>query len=495
MYITDSPPLLRVAICMMVGIAVGYYCQFPFSIFPFFICSILLAILLWRYAYMQSAAICLCVLLLGTFLMQKQRLDYQIVWPEDENRYEAVVLSEPVEKPKTMAVDLLMVKNGHKIKCYISKDDRSRNLRIGDGLQFQSRISNNYDWRIGSFDYKRYLEVHGFTGSTFVPHSKWQRTIVSLKNISRFERARIFFLKQRNRLLSRLKIHDTDTEAYAVVAAMTLGDKSELSKEQKDVYAITGASHVLALSGLHLGIIYMLFSFLIVGRRWRTVSLVTIILAIWAYVFLVGMPTSVVRAAIMLSTYALLSLGHRDKMSVNVLSFTAILLLFINPYSLFDVGFQMSFAAVFSILVWLPLFEKAIPATYMMNYPLLKWVYGMIAISCAAQIGVAPLIAYYFGRFSTYFLLTNFMVIPAATLILYLSIVVLIVPSLSNVLFFVVSFLNAALTWLSKFPGSSIEGLHPSLLQICMIYVIVIAFYWLIRIIGPAMGWLSLRRL
>ena len=110
---------------------------------------------------------------------------------------------------------------------------------------------------------------------------------------------------------------------YAVVAAMTLGDKSQLTKELRDTYAISGASHILALSGLHLGIIYTLLSLLLSRRRWQVLSQVVIIVCIWLFVFLVGLSASVVRSAVMVSIYALLSLGHRDKLSVNTLAFAA----------------------------------------------------------------------------------------------------------------------------------------------------------------------------
>ena len=123
---------------------------------------------------------------------------------------------------------------------------------------------------------------------------------------------------------------------------MVLGDKSALTQELRDVYAVTGASHVLALSGLHLSIIFMLLTLLLGGSRSFTLhsSLFTI-LSVWAFVFLVGMSTSVVRSATMLTVYALLSLGHRDKMSVNTLAFTAIVMLAVSPLSLYDVGFQI----------------------------------------------------------------------------------------------------------------------------------------------------------
>ena len=158
---------------------------------------------------------------------------------------------------------------------------------------------------------------------------------------SRIERTQQYFLHQRTLLLGRLQSSGLSDDQYAVVAAMALGDKSTLTKELKDTYSKTGASHVLALSGLHLGIIYALLSMLVVGRRWQTITQVAIILSIWAFVFLVGMSTSVVRSAVMLTVYALLALGHRHKMSVNTLAFTAIVMLLVTPKALFDVGFQM----------------------------------------------------------------------------------------------------------------------------------------------------------
>ena len=457
----ESVPLLRIVISLMIGIVVGEYVTMPLSLSVVFVALVVLALLLWKFPLLQSVAISLCFLVLGTLLMQRQK-HQQMSWPEGEVCYEAVVLSDPVEKPKTMAVDILLPASHRKLKAYLYKDDRSRALSVGDGLRIQSRIQSN----------QRYQD------RTFVSSWKWQRANVSLKGLSYLERTKLFFLKQRSRLLSRF--HPLPPDTYAVVAAMAFGDKSTLTKDLRDTYSATGASHILALSGLHLGIIYSLIALLLGGRRRFTIhfSLFTV-LSIWGYVFLVGMSVSVVRSALMLSLYALLSLGHRDRMTVNTLAFTAIILLVINPQSLFDVGFQMSLMAVFAILLFVPLFEMVFSQQYLMDHRLLKWIWSMLSVSLAAQLGVAPLIAYYFGRLSTCFLLTNFIVIPAATLILYLSLVVLVIPSLAFLLVELVSLLNAVLTRMSAIPGASIEGLHPSIIQVAMMYVIIAAVYLL----------------
>lgn len=472
--LSERVPLVPLVVCLMAGIVVGEQVTVSLPLLPVLVGLMALTLLLWRYELLQSVAIAGCFVVLGLLLAARQKEALRVTWPSEEVCYEAVVISEPIEKPKTVTVDVLLAESGRKLKCYLYKDDRSRSLRIGDGLKIQSRIQANRDWHRGTFDYKRYLEIHGFSGQTFVSSWKWQKAQVSLSGLSHLERTRLFFLQLRSNLLSRLSpataSHAPLRDAYSVVAAMALGDKAALTQELKDVYSITGASHILALSGLHLSIIYMLLTLIFGGRRklFTMHSSLFTIISVWAFVFLVGMPVSVVRAATMLTVYALLSLGRRDRMSVNTLAFTAIVLLMVSPLSFFDIGFQMSFMAVLSILLWMPLLDNRH-----------HWLWGMMAVSCAAQMGTAPLIAYYFGRFSCYFLLTNLIVIPAAMLILWLMPVVLLFPSLAYLLLYIVSWLNRLLGFLAILPGASISGLHPSVVQVVAVYIVIGAAYLL----------------
>lgn len=302
------------------------------------------------------------------------------------------------------------------------------------------------------------------------------------RSFSRMERVQQRCLDYRRTLLDRYRTSSADDE-YAVLAAMTLGDKSALTKELRETYSKTGASHILALSGLHLGIIYLLLFRLTLGRRRFWLSQVAIILSIWAFAFLTGLSTSVVRSATMISIYALFSVGGRHRSPVNILCFTAIVMLLVNPASLFDIGFQLSFSAVLAILLLMPLFESFFPEHYFEGRPLQHYIYNVVGLSVAAQVGVAPLIAFYFGRFSTYFLLTNFIVIPAATMILYGALLVVMIPSLAPVLLGFVGILNKALGWVSQMPCASIDGLHPSVLQICLLYVVFFCVYFSLRIL------------
>ena len=303
------------------------------------------------------------------------------------------------------------------------------------------------------------------------------------RSFSHMERVQQRCLYYRQELLDRYRTQTAEEEQFAVLAAMTLGDKSALTKELRETYSVTGASHILALSGLHLGIIYLLLFRLTLGRRRSWLSQVIIILSIWAFAFLTGLSTSVIRSATMISIYALFSVGGRHRSPVNILCFTAIVMLLVNPASLFDIGFQLSFSAVLAILLLMPLFESFFPEHYFEGRPLQHYIYNMVGLSVAAQIGVAPLIACYFGRFSTYFLLTNFIVIPAATMILYGALLVMMIPSLAPVLLGFVGILNKALGWVSQMPCASIDGLHPSVLQICLLYVVFFCVYFSLRIL------------
>ena len=312
---------------------------------------------------------------------------------------------------------------------------------------------------------------------------QWQQEQKTPDASTRIGRSRLFFLHQRERLLTHYQRQGLEGEAYAIVAATTLGDKSAIDKDLRQTYSVSGAAHVLALSGMHIGIIYALLSLFMTGRRRRIVTQVVLIMAIWGFVFLVGMPVSAVRAAAMISLYALLSLGYREKMSVNALAFTAIVILMVSPYTLFDVGFQMSYMAVLSILVWMPVMERWPSQAFLRRHRLVRWAWGLTAVSIAAQAGVAPLVAYYFGRISTYFLLTNFLVLPAITLILWIALATLVIAPLSPVLTAVVGGLNTGLRVISRLPGSSIEGVHPTLLQVLLVYVILLCIYWIISLV------------
>ena len=437
-------PLLWPAVCLMAGIIVITYWAVPWLVWPWLAACVVMTALLFHRPVVQTFMLGVDFLLVGMVLIQRQPAPVGA-----DQCVEAVVFSAPVEKPKTMAVELLLPENGQRVRRYLWKDDRSRALRLGDAVVLQ-RLNEG-----------------------FVPGRDWSKGGQATAKISRLDRVRLRFLQMRQGLLGRYRQSVEEEEAYSVLAAMALGDKSALTSEVRKTYSATGASHVLALSGLHLGIIYMLLSGLAFGRRRFWLGQSVIVTCIWAFAFLTGLSPSIVRSATMISIYAIFSVGGRGRSSLNLLAFTAIVILLFDPSALFDMGFQLSFMAVLSILLFMPLVERYWPVKSWIH----RWLRGMVGVSVAAQLGVAPLIAYYFGHFSPYFLLTNFIVIPAVTIILYGALLVILIPQLGNLLSLLIQMLNKALGWIAQLPCSSIDGLHPSVFKVCMLYVLLLAIY------------------
>ncbi|MCR4915909.1 MAG: ComEC/Rec2 family competence protein [Prevotella sp.] len=449
-------PLLIPALCLAIGIALGDHIPHSVPMLPVLLAAIAVTLLAGRWPLVQSLGVSLCFTLLGMTIASKD--DERLadgVWTE------AVVASPPTEKPKTMMADLLLPSTGERRRCFIWKDERSQGLDVGDNLLVCIRDSQ------------------------FISRDSWHRGGDGFSHLSNIQRLRLRALQWRSTLVQRIISPDDDSDAQAVLSAMVLGDKSELSKELRATYSATGASHILALSGLHLGIIYLLLTQLTLGRRRLWLTQVPVVLGIWAFALITGLSTSVVRAAMMISLYAVFSLGGRRQSPLGVLSFTAIIMLLFNSDSLYDIGFQLSFMAMLGILVFVPLFERMVSIRWLMEHRVVKWLMAMMTMSVAAQLTTAPLVAYHFGRFSTYFLLTNLLAIPIATLILYVAVATLIVPAVAGVLGWLAGVLNAVLGWVSGLPLASIEGLHPSLLQVAMMYLLEAVFFLILWRYGP----------
>lgn len=317
--------------------------------------------------------------------------------------------------------------------------------------------------------------------------------------LSELDRFQITAQERRAETEQKMKGLGIENEDFGVIAAMALGDKTVLDKDTKEIYSIAGASHVLAISGLHISIIFQLLIMLLGGNRRHIFIIFSALLAIWMYVLFIGMPASAVRSATMLSVYGFTTISRRNKNSLQSLSFSFTIMLLWNPLYLFDISFQMSFAAVGSIIVFMP----SLSSLYHPTHRLSQWIWGMLCVSAAAQIGTLPLITYYFGRISCYSLLTTFIAIPAATGILYLCcMLMLLSPFLllsptvapaswltgwvAKALVSITHFANTAFHLTSLAPGACIDGIHLSLPILFIIYAIMGLVY---------AGWMKIRRI
>lgn len=492
--------MLRIALFLVIGIFLGH--EMADAVVPSLwlaglAFSVGIAFFLFRYPILQTACLLLSVSLLGAFLVSRQDARLSLSPDDDELVHRAVLVSQPVERGKIVRCDLRLVEGRHAgrlVKASILRDTvdhRYRQLNVGDGIMMRSVLERPRQFRQSNFNYPLYLRCHGFSATTFVYWDAWMKESVRLHSMSAVERVRLRALMLRQRLLSSLRVLNIDAENMAVLSAMALGEKSGLSRELRDAYSVSGASHILALSGLHLGIIYGLLSLLFRFRRFRFVGELLILTAIWTYAFIVGLTPSVTRAATMISIYSLMGLLRRDRFSLNTFGLTAVIMLLVNPLSLYDVGFQLSFAAVFFILLLFKPIYSLVSPTVLERYVPLRWLWSLVVVSCTAQLGAAPLVIYHFGTFSVYFLLANLVIIPLTTLILYtfpflllLSFAPTLQLSVAGWFSSLLTLQSAALRWISSLPAAQIDGIRISALQLGLIYFLIFslcAIVWKLR--------------
>lgn len=288
----------------------------------------------------------------------------------------------------------------------------------------------------------------------------------------------------RDAIVERMNDLFADVEASdegSVVVAMSMGERRDIDRDLRADYASSGAAHVLAVSGLHIGIVFFFFKLLIPRRRtarlsvWHLTGEAMLIAGIWCYVLLVGMPPSAVRAATMVSLYELMSLQNRDKMSLNVIAATAFFMLLYRPSDIYSIGFQLSFAAVISIILNYNALHSLLPKP---SNPLVKALWSMFCVSISAQVGVVPLIAYHFGYVSVYGVFSSLLVIPCAWLIVNLSVLLILFLKVTAIarliaipLSLTAGFMNRFVEWLSGLPGATIEGIELNGFQVVSLYL------------------------
>lgn len=369
---------------------------------------------------------------------------------------------------------------------YFQRDSLSSRLQMGEELWVRSRISppvsaRNFD----EFDYARYLIRKGISGTGFVASGHWQFSECRKEKegiATVLYRLAASYRTQIENLYRRLGI---EGDELAVLSALTLGDKTDLSESVRESYSVAGVSHVLALSGLHIGLLYALAFFLLRplllgGQSGRFLRSLLLILLLWLFAFFTGLSPSVVRSAAMFSIWALADLCGRQSFSLNTLALTAWLMLLVRPVWLFDVGFQLSFAAVLSILLFQPFLYRLCPVRHRAG----TYLWGLVSVSVAAQLGTAPLVLFYFSRFSTHFLLTNLLVVPLVTLILYAAVVLLLLTPMSGLqavaavgLEKMLRMLNLLVRWVEQLPYASVDGIWLYPLEVAGCYLVLGAFF------------------
>jgi competence protein ComEC len=327
------------------------------------------------------------------------------------------------------------------------------------------------------FDYSNYMRTGGVYHQI---HISKRDIIFSKKGLSTLRgRAE----KIRNFIIEKLRVSPMTPDELSIVQAFILGQRKDISKQVYIEYAAAGAIHILAVSGMHVGIIYIILLLIFSPLKGLPYGLfiqsVLIVISLWGFAFLTGLSPSVIRAVTMFSFFAFASLINRKTNSINTLFLSYFLLILINPLWIFHVGFQLSYLAVFFILWILPLFNKL----YNPQNFFIKKIWDILMVTIAAQLGIIPLSLYYFHQFPGLFFLTNIVVLPFLGILLGAGLIIIILAVLNTLpdwlalsYNFLIGSLNSFINWVANQDAFLIQDIHFSIALVLGSYLMIFSF-------------------
>lgn len=496
-------PQLRLLIPFIIGIisAVYYPLNQHYSILifsSFFISFIVLSSIKkinsnYHFRWIFGLHIYLLFFLLGAILTQLKSNQNQ---HHLSNLNEQLIIGEIAEPPvkKDKIVKCVLAIKGTRTQehwknvegktiVFLEKDYLSETLNMGDYISFQPEFKDVPEPKNPlEFDYKKYLSFHLINQQTFLKTTNW-----TLLEHSESYNIYAFADLVRRKMIATLEQLGLTNNELGVASALILGYKNNIEAQLKSAYSSSGAMHVLAVSGLHVGIIFMIFNvllkFLDKLKHGSYLKGVLLLFILWCYALITGLSPSVMRSATMFSFVVIGKTFQRNSNFFNTLSLSALLMLLYNPLFIFDVGFQLSYAAVAGIVLmqpWLGSFYS--PNTWLGNY-----IWGLITVSIAAQIATFPLGLYYFHQFPNYFLLSNLLVIPFALFILILGLITLafsFVPILNVYLGiglkWLVFVLNWTVTYIDQLPFAVTDNIKFTFANVLTVYCIIACIILLI---------------
>lgn len=444
-----------------------------------------------RYRWLPGVLIYLflvCVFYILT--LEKVSLNYAQHFSKSISQAEAFtgyICGEPVEKKKTRKTEIEITgvsRDGQWVRCtgkclaYISRDSLSSKLSYGDVITFTPVPEETIGPPNPSqFDYRKYLWFHQVYHQVYLAPGKWipmhTQDGSTIKTTA---------LGARKKLLGIYAANGISGQEMAVLSALTLGYTDDIDEETQQAFAAAGAMHVLSVSGLHVGIVVyalsLLLFFLDSSRKNKIIKTVLIIIFIWMYALVTGLSPAVLRASVMFSVIILGEVFLRQTNIFNAIAISAFILLLINPFLIMEVGFQLSYLAVIGIVTIHPWIYRQL---YVKNF-LLDKIWALTSVSIAAQVATFPLGLLYFQQFPTGFLISNLIIIPASTLIIYGGLLMLLVNPFSSWLASMLAFpvkyltiiLNKTLTGMEHIPHSFVSGISISILQSWLLYFIIV---------------------
>ncbi|MCF3111212.1 ComEC family competence protein [Niabella sp. CC-SYL272] len=395
------------------------------------------------------------------------------------------LLEQPVEKKRSYKAEAgvrhLLTHAGAetvsgRIILYFKKEPGIKRLRAGTQLIFSRKPQEiRNPGNPGAFDYKRYAFMNGITHQVYLTQKD-----IAVPVMQKESGVWLWLYRLRASILGILKKYIHGAKELGLAEALLIGYRDDLDKDLLQSYSDTGVVHVIAVSGMHLGLIYWLLDFLLSPlrkrRQTRWLHPVLVLGILWVFSLLAGAAASIVRAAVMFTCLLLGKQMGRSASVYNTLAASAFLLLCYNPYWLWDIGFQLSYAAVLSIVV----FYKPLYHLITINNRLLDAVWQLCAVSIAAQVLTTPLSVYHFHQFPVYFLITNLLVVPVSSVVLIGELVLVLIAPVTPLAVFTGRILEGIIWWMNRmvetlswYPFALWKGLVINIPQVLMLYIFI----------------------
>ncbi|APZ44912.1 competence protein [Polaribacter reichenbachii] len=454
---------LHFVISIILGIVLQFYikiCHFSFTKIGVLLSVLLGFILLLNNRIIRTVLAFVFFFFLGIFsVFVNNDLNYENYYQKQLTSTSTAILkidkvlksSLYHHKFEAEVLQIDSLKTRGRVLLNLSKDSVAKPFKVDELLYVKSPFKAiNKPLNPHQFDYRFYLAKQGIHQQLFISKNNFIRLgfkPFSLVGLS---------AKFRTKIQESLQKYQFKNDELAVINALLLGQRQEISKELLANYSKAGAIHILAVSGLHVGIILLILTWLLKPlerlKKGKFIKIICIVLFLWMFAFIAGLSASVTRAVTMFTFLAIGMSFNQKNVSVFSLISSMFLLLIFKPMFLFDVGFQMSYLAVFGII----LIQPKLYIIYKPRFIVDEKIWQLASVSIAAQIGVLPLSLFYFHQFPGLFMLSNLIIIPflgailvAGILVIFLALIGVLPQFLANCYGYVISVMNSFVSWIS----------------------------------------------
>ncbi|MCQ2374478.1 MAG: ComEC family competence protein [Salinivirgaceae bacterium] len=495
----SNNPFVRIALAFIVGELLCCCLGIPFSVCLLVMLASLIAAAVVcfrtispRWQWVQGAVLMLTVASVAMCISAiKIPLASNSGLFTERNIYRAVLLNPPMPKNNYLQSKLQIeaVSDNGQWKpvdlCVMAKftnDSAANELKAGQTIEMRAQIAEpRSHLNPFGFDFKQYLNSNGIVGSIYVDNN-WQLIDSEVRGLKQIA------LNVRQRLVGVLAQSGLTGNELGLACTLVLGYRDNIDAEIKQAYMCAGAMHVLAVSGMHVGIIYAVLEWIMQlfgGKRFYRIKLLAIMLFLWVYAFITGLSPSVMRAAVMFSVVIIGRMAKRQSSIYNSLAASAVLLLVINPRFLFSAGFQLSYMAVIGIVTIAPVITQKFETPW----GWLNKIWELVAVSIAAQIATFALCRYYFDITPVYFFISSVVVSVGAVVLMVLTLATLVasgimsvaVPLFSELTAIAAKLLNSTIVFIANLPGATLPNRDVTIFQAITIFsFITFALIWLV---------------